>query len=273
MPRLRSLSLHLLPTIDHIGVSLPSRTCVVLPALTHLNFQGITEYLEALVGGIDAPHLGTIEISVSNESVPDLSNFRIFIDRIVEIHSSHNRVHILFSERGFSFSLTQPGASTFLTFQVSCKQLNNQISTISRVFIHFSSLLSGVEDLRISATRPSRGEESVDSGLWREPLNLFTGVKWFHVPANLSTDIGRALQQPGKPLKAVLPALQKVYITQPGLHRAPLMETVVSFMVSRWHSGHPVAVEYERLCQFGGLHGIGRIYSQCGHQYSLTLLE
>jgi hypothetical protein len=41
MAQLQSLSLHFFPTTNHIGISLPSRKRVVLPALTRFNFRGV----------------------------------------------------------------------------------------------------------------------------------------------------------------------------------------------------------------------------------------
>jgi hypothetical protein len=189
MAWLRSLSLHLLPTTDHVGVSLPSQTRVVLPSLTHLNFQGMSQYLENFVGGVDAPHLGTIEITfkLSNGSilVTDFSYLCTFTDRI-EMHKSHSQVHIWSSEHVIAISCMQPGARTCIKLQVFCRQLSDQLSFMSRILIHLPAFHSDMEDLHISETRKARGE---DSRLWLEPLNSFTSVKWIHVTANLSTDI------------------------------------------------------------------------------------
>ena len=65
---------------------------------------------------------------------------------------------------------------------------------MSRICLHFSAFLLNVEDLRISATRPSSQENSLCSERWLELLNSFTGVKWFHLDGNHSTNIVRALQ-------------------------------------------------------------------------------
>ena len=46
----------------------------------------------------------------------------------------------------------------------------------------------------------------------------------------------------------MLPALHKLYIPQPGPRDVVLREAVMSFMISRRLSGHPIAVEYERSC-------------------------
>jgi hypothetical protein len=86
----------------------------------------------------------------------------------------------------------------------------------------------------------------------------------------LSTDVVRALQDVFLVRKTVLPALHKLYIPQPEPRHAPLSEATVSFMTSRRLSGHPIAVEYERLCRISELRGTGTIYAQCLHRYSLT---
>ena len=73
MSQLQSLSLHFLFATDHIGVLLASTKRVVLPALTRLNFRGITKYLDDLVARLDAPRLGNIEVTFPNESIFHLS--------------------------------------------------------------------------------------------------------------------------------------------------------------------------------------------------------
>ena len=269
MAQLRSLSLRFLPTIDHIAVSPPSRERVVFPALTRLDFRGTTKYLEDLVARIDTPRLGDIEITFFNEFSSEFSKLSEFIDRI-ELHKSHSRADILCSEGATSISLTQPGGPTRLKFQIFCEPLASQLSSLSRVCVNSSALLFDVEDLRISAT----GQSSVeDSGRWLEPIGSFPGLKCLHVSGNISIDIMRDLQLPDKQRQNVIPALQKLYIPQPGPRLAPLREMVVSFMISRRLSGHPIEVKYERLCQTDELRKSGTAYAQSYRNYSLTRLE
>ena len=271
MAQLQSLSLHFLPTTDHFSISLPTSKRVILPALTHLNFQGTTEYLEDLVAGIDAPYLGDIEATFFNEHISSFSKLNEFVNRI-GMHKSPRRADILSSERAISISFIQPGAPTSLKFQLFSESLALQLSSIDRICIHFSALLFFVEDLRISATRNSRRDDGLDGESWLEPLNSFAGVKWFHVTGNLSTDIVLALEEAERRRKAVLPVLHKLYIPQLGARHAPLSEEVVSFMTTRRLSGHPIAVEYERQCHNSELREAGIIYVKCYHGYSLTRL-
>ena len=268
MTRLQSLSLHFLFAPDRALLPhVPSEKRVVLPALIRLNFRGVTKYLEDLVARIDAPHLGDIEIEVKflKESIFDLSKLSEFIDRI-KMHKSHRRAHILLSERAFYISLIRPGTPTCIKLRVICNRFSEQLYTMARIYIGLSTVLLNVEDLRISATRRSSWED-VTGHQWLMLINPFTGVKWFHIAENLSTDIVHALHLPDNSVTPALPALHKLYIPQPGARHAPLSEAVVSFMTSRWLSGHHVVVDYERPRRISEL---GAMYDQCWRHYSLT---
>jgi hypothetical protein len=244
MAQLRSLSLHFLPT-NHIGVSPTSRERVVLPALTRLEYQGITKYLENFVAGINAPRLVDIEITFFKDAISDLSQLSEFVDRI-GIHKSHRQVEILSSEPAISVSFTQLGVPAGIKLQAFFERLSEQLSFLAAVCTHFPIFLYHVDDLRISATRKRRQEDNFYTGQWLNSMNSFTGVKYFHLDRNCPMNVVRALQHAEVRRGAVLPAMHKLYIPQPGQRHAPLTEEVVSLMTSRSLSGHPIAVEYER---------------------------
>jgi hypothetical protein len=203
------------------------------------------------VARIDAPRLRDIEITFLHVDylTIGLSNLREFIDRI-EMHKSHRQAHILFSERTISISLIQPGAPMRLRLRLSCKSLSLQLSSMVHICSHFSACLFNVEDLRIGTTRQPQWElqDVYTTRRWLEVIKAFTGVKWFHIAGelSLSTNLVRALLLQDRH-KTVLPALHKLCIQQLGSHLVPLREAAVSFMTSRWLSGHPIAVEYELL--------------------------
>ena len=230
---------------------------VVLPALTRLKFRGPAKYLDRLILNINAPRVEVIQVTVYNKVLNNLSKLGKFVDRI-EMHKSHHQARILSSEHAISISLTRPGASTCFQFRLLSEQLSEQIFTMSRILSDFSAFLPNVDDLCISVTRSSRLEDSRGSDRWLELLNSFTGLKWLHLDVNNSTDIVHALQdmylrpQPTSP-----PALYKLYLPQPGPRHAPLSEAIVSFMTSRWRSGHHIGVEYDRLCRINELDGGG----------------
>jgi hypothetical protein len=242
----------------------------VLPALTRLDFRGITCYLEALVAIIDAPNLEDIKVSLVDNSVFWHSKLSEFIDRIAK-HKLHSRAHILSSDDAISISLAQPGTPTCLRLQLFSKPLSVQLYSMARICVDFSAFLLNVTGLRISATGPSEWLDSIYLGRWPELLSLFTGVTRLHLDANHLTNVVCALLPSEKQPQNLLPALHKLYIPQVERH-APLTKSVVSLITSRRLSGHPILVEYEKLCHASEIGGTGT-YAQFHPHYSLTRFE
>jgi hypothetical protein len=248
MAQLRSLSLHIPSTTDYVSSPPPPDRRVILPALTHLKFQGNAEFLERLVVRIDTPSLGNTQVTLLDDFIFDLSNLGKFVDRI-EMHRSLHQAHILSSEHAISILLTQPGTPTRFNFQLVSNLLSEQFSAVSRIAPHFLASFLNVDDLRISATQPSSQKDSLGRGRWLELISLFTGVKRLHLDGRGSTDIVCALQEAYLQPRAGLPALHKLYLPHPGPRHMPLSMSVVSLMTIRWDSGYPIGVEYERLCR------------------------
>jgi hypothetical protein len=244
MAQLQILSLHFPSTTNYVSLPPLPDKLVVLPALTHLKFRGIIEYLERLVVRIDAPCLRDIHVTLFDNSVFNLSRLHEFIDRI-KLHNLHRRAHIRSFDNSIFISLTQHGSPTILRLDLLSKPLSEQLSTLSRILLHLSAFLLNVEDLFISMTR---WEDGVHSRLWVELMESFTGVKWLQLNGNDSKSVTRAFEDLFRHRETVLPALQKIYLPPPGLSYVPLSEPTVSFMTSRWRSGYPIGVEYNRLC-------------------------
>ena len=246
LAQLRSISLHFSSTTSYVFPPSPPSQRAVLPALTRLLFRGMAEYLERLILKIDAPCLGDIQATVIDKSIFCLARLGDFIDRI-EMHKSHHHARILTSEHAISISLTQPGAPTCFKLRLFSEQLSEQQRVMFRIIPHFSAFFLNVEELCISATRPSNQKDSLSSDRWPELVDSFSGVKWLHLDGNDSTNIVCALEDAYWQGKAVLPALQKLYLPQTGPRHAPLSKAVVAFMTSRWRSGYPIGVEYRPL--------------------------
>jgi hypothetical protein len=251
-------SLHFTSTNDHVPPPSPTDRRVVLPALTRLKFRGSNKTLDRLILRMDAPRLEDIQVTVPRNYADDhdLSRLGEFVDRI-EMHKSHHQARILSSEHAISISLTQPGAPTCFKARLLCKP-HDQLQAIHEAFCDFSALLLSVEDLCISATQTLTVEGGYYNNYrWQRFFKSFPSVKWLHLDVNDSTDILCALQLEGTSFtpKTVLPAPYKLYLPQPGPRHAPLSDTVVSLMTSRWRSGNPIGVEYERLCRISDLHG------------------
>ncbi|KAH9178396.1 hypothetical protein EDB89DRAFT_1171618 [Lactarius sanguifluus] len=197
MTRLETLSLHFLslpPRRNYLGLPPPPEDRVVLPALTRFKYRGISKYLDSLVGRIDAPRLEDINITFFNQPTLDASQLGLFIDRIETLRSPL-RAEILSSGDSISVTFTRSEAlSTRLGLQVSCRQLDWQLSSISQICEPFSSFLSSVEDLVIKTIEPSSVPDDMDDEQWLRLIRAFDGAKDFHVGGKLATDILRALR-------------------------------------------------------------------------------
>jgi hypothetical protein len=254
MARLRSLSLHIPSTTNYVSPSSPPAQCVVLPALAHLKFRGISDFLEGLVPRIDAPRLRDIQVTVVDEFIFYLSRLRKFIDRI-EMDKSLHQAHILSSERAIAISLTRPVVPMCFNFRLFSELSSEQLSAEFRSLPHFPAFFLDVKDLSISATRPSSQR---DSCKWSGLINSFTGVKWLYLDGNESTNILRDFEIAyWWRQKPVLPALHKLYVPQLWSRHATLSKDIVSFMTSHWRSGYPIGLEYKCLSPISEPHGTG----------------
>ena len=246
MSQLRSLSLHLPPAFTYRAPPPPSKECFVLPALTHLDFRGMSCYLEILVAIIDARRLEDIEITLLDNPVFRHLNLREFIDRM-ETHKSPSRTHILFSEDAISISLMRPAAPTCLRLQLVCKPLSMQLYFMDRICVDISTFLLNVRGLRISVTRPEWAEWQKRHYLerWVEILGSFSRVTRLRLDAKHLTNVMHTLLALERRPNIVLPALHKIYIPQ-AMHHATLTKSVMSLITSRHLSGHAITVEYEQ---------------------------
>ena len=251
MTQLQSFSLRFSSTAYYIASPLPIGERIILPALNRLDYQGNNPYLEGLVARIDAPGLKDIEIAFFNKRIVNASKLSEFIDRI-DMQKSHRRADILSSGRCISISFTWPGDPTTVKVQVPCETLNGQVYSMAQICSHFSTFISRVEDLRIDVLPSSSRQDGVDRGRWLDLLDLFTGIKWFHLAGDLSTDIVLALQPSERRREtSVLPSLHKLCIPKPETDDTTLREAVVSLMHSCRLSGHFLAVEH---CGTGTMH-------------------
>ena len=262
MIHLQSLSLHFLSFSlprNYVDLLTQSGERVVLPALTYFKYRGTSQYLDSLVDGIDAPLLGHIDIRFLGQPTMDASQLSRFLNRI-EMQKLHRQVSILSSEHAISISLTQPDTPSRLELQISCEILALQLLYMAHICNGLSLL--GVEHLHIGVRRITSGKNENYDEDWLGLIYSFRGTKWLHIAGDHFTNIVLALQDSQMWHETALPVLCKVCIREPEPRYAPLQDAVVSFIHSRWISGHIIAVEYERLWT-NELRGIGTAFVQC----------
>jgi len=244
MTQLQSLSLHFLSPASHpshIGISPLPGEFVVLPALSHFKFRGTSEYLNNLVTRIEAPRLGDIQVRFFNQLIFHIPQLGRFIDRI-DMQKSHRQVDIVSSERSISICFTQPGAPTRLGLQVSCEQVDWQLSSITQICDQLSPFLFRVENIGIYTNQRSTGQDDIDSEQWVELIRAFGDAKDFRVAGELATDVLRALRPSDGEHTTMLPSLRTLGVPELGKKHGPLWEAVESFITPHRHSGSPVRV-------------------------------
>jgi hypothetical protein len=263
MTHLRSLSLHFLsfpPRRSYLASPPQPGQRVVLPALSRLKYRGTSKYLDTFVARIDAPRLGDVDVSFFFQPTMDAAQLGQFIERI-ETQTSLTQADVLTSANSISISISDPGARLRLALQISCAQVDWQLSSMTQICNHFSRFLPRVQDLGISSTQTLSGTNDMDREHWGEIIRSFNGAGVFCAAGTLAAEILCTLSlDAGDP--NVLPALHTLHVPELGPEYAALKEAAESFATSRWLSGRPVKVhphpllpdpDWTPLCEACGL--------------------
>ena len=246
MTQLETLSLHFLSfPRRRIYLSLPPQAAerIVLPSLTCLKYRGISKYLDNLVARIDAPHLGDIDITLFSQPTMDASQLGRFIERI-ELQTSLTQAEVQTSSHAISICFTNSSTSSMpLLLQISCKQLDWQLSSMIRVCDQFSPFLFRVKELSIDTVQLSSRQDDLGGEQLQDLLCAFGGTTDFRVAGVLVPDILCALrpadQSRGNETIA-LPALRNLRTDKPMEMYGPSWDILQSFIASRSLSGRPV---------------------------------
>ena len=217
LTQLETLSILFQSPILHHNRRVPPLKRAILPALTSFGFRGCTEYLEDLVAQVDAPLLVHISIKFFNQLVFEIQQLSLFIGRATMLKSP-SKVRIYSSQRGISIGLTRPTTNVNAYgrsyIEVSCKDLDWQVSSLAQICDHTSPLLCGVEQLGIRAEPLSpNGGSDMDTVQWLELFNPFSGVKVLRMASTLGPTVASALQQVNGELSfGALPALRHIQL-------------------------------------------------------------
>jgi hypothetical protein len=227
------ISPHPLPDRGH-----PTRT--VLPALTHFQFKGKSEYLEVLVAGIDAPLLDTICITF-REIIFDIPKFAQFMRRATRFQEL-NETHVDFDyydARVKSLPLTRTFNRLDIIENFENSGLIITCKDWSRVFASLFPSIYIVEHLYVYNSPFNLSQGQMEQLL--EIFRPFTTVKKLYICKNFAQDIAPALV--GERATDVLPVLESLFLEelQP---LYPTQEAISQFVAARQVLGHPVAVSH-----------------------------
>ena len=167
-----------------------------------------------------------------------------FIKR-TEIHTSLIQADVETSADVIAISFLKSSTSTPLRLQISCKQLDWQLSCMAQLCEQVSPFLSPVVILAINTAQPLGGRDDVNSEQWLDLLRSFkfSSAKSFWVANELTTDILCALGPAYEGNTAMLPSLRQVRVQKPIAMDGPSWDSVQSFITARSISGRPVEVK------------------------------
>jgi hypothetical protein len=248
LPKLECFKLRFQSSISCHGIESqhsPLPTRVDLPVLTRLEFRGVSEYLEVLMGRIHSPLLNYFEITFFNQAVFHTSHLSQFISRIPKFRAL-KEARVVFSGGNMSVrvpSPTQPLGRTVLTVGISHKDPIWWPSTLAQLYTSVLPDLLTVEDLYMRLP-PALWHVTEDrDSEWLELLHPFAAVKNLYLSKKVAQHVAPALEELAfdERLTEELPALQNIFLAD--LEPAGSVQQAINyFAYTRWLSGLPVAV-------------------------------
>jgi hypothetical protein len=224
-------------------------TRALLPVLTELSFEGVSDYLEGLVAWIDAPLLDKLKINFIDLNTFDTPQLTKLISCTPKL-SAYNNAHVLISDRNVWVRLPQTSGSGFaVELQIRCNELDSQLSTLAKVcrssFLqHF---VPAVERLYIIDNWISR-YKIVEPSYWLGLLHPFTAVKNLYISWGFTTCIAPALQElVGERVAEVLPVLRRLFLEDPYSDPKELEENFGLFLAARQSAGLPISIGHLRI--------------------------
>ena len=231
--------------------SSPSKNRSMLPALTEIHFRGNSDYFEDLASRIDAPAVEQVDLNFLDLNTFDTPQLSQFIDRTRTLRAPHHTSFRL-SEDDITithdFRLTPPSSSSgTIRLQISCDDVDRQMSILVHVGRQFSRLLSSVESLDANGSPmlfSLRDPRETDSAKWLELLRHFRSVRKLEVSGALVPNIASALEQLTENMaRGILPLLRDFHLDTPQASMSPSIEP---FVAVRRLSTHPVTVHYAK---------------------------
>ena len=230
-------------------------TRVDLPALTLLEFTGVSEYLEDFLVRINTPVIVSTMITFFNRVNFHIPQLFKFISR-TETHESLKQAHLFFDSRSARLSVSRPDLPRwkgprfggFPNVRVRCNAFDWKISFLVQICGQLLPLLSSVERLdiicEVGYLPPSDQQDDVDHTQWLEIFRPFIAVQSLHI-RGLDALIAPALRElTWVRAMEVLPALCSLFVTDPDTATV-VRHAIGPFITARQLSNQPVTVHHE----------------------------
>ena len=217
----------------------PTRTRIVLPALTSINFESSIHYIEDFVARIDCPRLTNLNLCPRNS--PDDIDLRLsqvykLLDRSDHLLTLFDSVYTNISFEKITLRVFHNTNPDTISISITLWGKNWQNSHVFQLFSQFSFLLSNVHHLAFEYSRfPDRIPTNVD---WAHILIMFRALRTAYIYGG-HTYLAPALESiDGEMAARLLPDLDLLFIMD---LQVPSVQ-VGKFCVARQVSGHPVTL-------------------------------
>ena len=174
----------------------PPRTRTLLPVLTELFFEGVSEYLEDFLARIDGPLLDKLDIAFFHQLKFDTPQITQFISRAPNFNTC-NEARVEFSNWGVYITFPQIFYGG-LILNVSCRPSDWQLSCLAQVCSSSfpRALLPAVERLYILEAGLTQldWQDDIENDQWLELLHSFTAVTGLYISREFALRIAPSLQ-------------------------------------------------------------------------------
>ena len=223
---------------------LPPSTRSVLPVLNIFRFKGVSEYLEDLVSGIDAPQLDRLGIMFFNDIVFDTPHLIQFISRTPKSSALENARIVLEDGKARISFRSHIYGYVKLEVLIFCEGLDWQLSSLEQVCTSCLPFFSTLKDLYIHEHGHSQPDwkDNIENRVWLGLLHPFTTTENLYISEKIELGIGPALQElVGHRTTEVLPTLENIFLE--GLELSGrVQEGIGKFVDARQVSSHPIAI-------------------------------
>jgi hypothetical protein len=202
-------------------------------------FEGVSEYLEDLVSGIDVPELAKLSITFFHQLIFDTPQLTQFIGRIPTL-GEHNQPQARLVFAAWAVYITFPWAlDGVFRIGISYRQSDWQLSALAQLCASSfpQILIPTVERLYIVENTYFHWQDDIENGQWLEIIRPFTGVKDLYLSGEFAPRVAPSLQELVKGRVAgSLTALRGLHVEE-GYRKSQLIG-------ARWLSNLPLAISH-----------------------------
>ena len=225
----------------------PPSTRTLLPALTQLQFEGVSEYLEEFVARIDVPLLTDLYIAFFHQLIFDTPQLVRFISRTPKFETNDGECRLAFSSHHCSVTFPQTSDWT-LTLVIRCTQTDWQLSSLAQICNSSfpQSPIHTVEHLYIFNFEnfTLNGQDDIENSQLLQLSHPFSTVKDLYISREFTPHIAPVFQElVGETVTGVLPALRTLFLEDPPTS-SPVQKAIERFTAARQLARLPIAVSH-----------------------------